>query len=108
MIFVPSGITTAAFSIWRTRARIRGSVTPLGDPGQQPLMMNSVEKFGQVQINHRLIAVPQISRCFGDGGMSAAIGAEPVTAGVKGRLEDRLQNLEHGLLNHPVHDIRNA
>jgi len=33
----------------------------LGDPGQQALMMNSVKKFGQVQINHRLIAVLQIS-----------------------------------------------
>ena len=64
-------------------------------------MMNSVKKFGQVEINHRLITVLQISCCFGNGGVSAAIGAEPVTAGVKGRLEDRLQDLEHRLLNHP-------
>src|SRR5208283_4773663 len=61
------------------------------DPGQQALMMNSVKEFGQVEINHCLIAVLQISRCFGDGGMSAASGAEPVTAGMKGRLEDRLE-----------------
>ena len=80
----------------------------LGDPGQQALMMNPVEKTGQVKIDHRLIAVLQVSRCFGDGGVSPALWAEPVTAGVEGRLEDRLQDLEHRLLNHPVHDVRNA
>ena len=80
----------------------------LGDPGQQALMMNSVKEFGQVEINHCLIAVLQISRCFGDGGMSAASGAEPVTAGMKGWLEDRLHDLEQRLLNHPIDDVRNA
>ena len=49
------------------------------EPGQQALMMNSVKEFGQVQINHRSIAVLQISRCFGNGGMSAAsrLGRKP-------------------------------
>ena len=78
------------------------------DPGQQALMMNSVKEFGQVEINHCLIAVLQISRCFGDGGMSAAFGAEPVIAGMKGRLEDRLHDLEQRLLNHPINDVGNA
>src|SRR5277367_4342560 len=78
------------------------------EPGQQALMVNSVEEFGQVQINQRSIAVLEISRCFSDGGMSAALGAEAVTAGVEGRLEDRLQDLEHRLLNHPIHDVRDA
>jgi hypothetical protein len=31
-----------------------------------------------------------------------------VTAAVEGRFVDWLQNLEHGLLNHPCHDVRNA
>ena len=31
------------------------------DPGQQALMMNSVEELGQVEINHCLIAILQIS-----------------------------------------------
>src|SRR5271154_2778309 len=78
------------------------------EPGQQSLMMNSVEEFGQVQINHRSIAVLQIFRCFGNGGMSAASGAETVTAGVESGLEDRLQYLEQSLLNHPIHDVGNA
>ena len=71
-------------------------------------MMNPVEKTGQVKINHCLVAVLQVSRCFGDGGVSPALQAEAVTAGMEGRLEDRLQDLEHRLLNHPVHDVRNA
>jgi hypothetical protein len=40
--------------------------------------------------------------------MSAALGAEAVTAGVEGRLEDRPQDLEHRLLNHSIQDVRNA
>ena len=71
-------------------------------------MMNSVKEFGQIKINHCLIAVLQISRGFSDGGMSAASGAEPVTAGVKGWLEDRLHDLEQCLLNRPVDHIGNA
>ena len=31
-----------------------------------------------------------------------------MAAGVEGRLEDRLQDLEHGLLNHPIHHVGNA
>src|ERR1035437_3543100 len=39
--------------------------------------------------------------------MSATLRAEPVTAGVKGWLEDRLHDLEHRLLNHPIHNVGN-
>ena len=37
--------------------------------------------------------------------MSATFGAEPVTTGMKGWLEDRLHDLEHRLLNHPINDV---
>src|SRR5271155_3791536 len=40
--------------------------------------------------------------------MSAASGAETVTAGVESGLEDRLPYLEQSLLNHPIHDVGNA
>jgi hypothetical protein len=70
--------------------------------------MNTVKKLGQVDLNDRSIAVLDISLCFGDGSMSAAFGAESVTATVKGRFEDRLHDLEQRLLNHPVDDIGNA
>ncbi len=40
--------------------------------------------------------------------MSTPVGAESVTAAVKPWFEDRFQNLEYGLLNPPVHHIRNT
>jgi hypothetical protein len=46
--------------------------------------------------------------CLGNRGVGAAMRAEAMTAGVEGRLEDRLQDLEHGLLNHPIHYVGDA
>ena len=40
--------------------------------------------------------------------MSTPVRAESVTAVMKPWFEDRLQNLEYGLLNPPVHYIRNT
>ena len=40
--------------------------------------------------------------CLGDRGVGAAVQAEAMTAGVKRRFEDRLQDLENRLLNHPI------
>jgi hypothetical protein len=40
--------------------------------------------------------------CLGDRGVGAAVLAEAMTAGVKRRFEDRLQDLEHRLLPHDV------
>src|SRR5208283_4376197 len=71
-------------------------------------MMNAVKKFGQVKINYRLITSREIAFCFSNGGVSAAVGSEPMTAGMKGRVEDRLQYLEDRLLNRPVNYVRNA
>src|SRR6202034_1594790 len=71
-------------------------------------MMNMVKEFGQIQINHRLISVLEIAGCFGDRGVSATVRAESVTAVVKGRFEDRLQDLEDRLLNRPVDHVWNA
>jgi hypothetical protein len=46
--------------------------------------------------------------CLGDSGVGAAMRAEAMTAGVEGRFKDRLQGLEHGLLNCPIHHVGNA
>ena len=46
--------------------------------------------------------------CLGDRGVGAAVRAEAMTAGMKRRFEDRLQDLENRLLNHPIHHVRNA
>jgi len=37
--------------------------------------------------------------------VGAAVRAEAMTAGMKRRFEDRLQDLEHRLLNHPIHHV---
>ena len=81
---------------------------PLAHPIQQALMMDPVEKFRQVQIHHRPIARFQIPGRFGDRRVGTTVGAEPVTAGMESGFVDRLQNLKHGLLNHPSRHIRNA
>ena len=108
-IFVPSGITTAAFSIRRTKVTYPWVLHALGDPGQQALMMNSVKKFGQVEINHRLISVLQVSRCFGDGGVSArALGGNRDCWDGRSARRSAPMTWSNRLLNRPVHDIRNA
>src|SRR5215469_5870852 len=71
-------------------------------------MMNSVEKFGQIQINHRSITVPEVASRFSDRGVSTSVRSEPVTAVVKGRFEYRVQYLEDRLLYRPVDHVRNA
>ena len=71
-------------------------------------MMDAVKKFGQIQINHRPITSFQVACCFRNGGVSAAIRAEPVTAGMEVRLVERFQYLEDRLLNRPINHIRNA
>ncbi len=81
---------------------------PLPDPTQQTLMMNTVEELGYVYVDNDPASVPNVPFCLGNGSACTATGAEPVAAGVEGRLEDRLQNLEHGLLHHTVHHIGNT
>jgi hypothetical protein len=40
--------------------------------------------------------------------MVSARTCKPVSVRVECRLEDRLQDLEHGLLNRPIHHVRDA
>ena len=68
-------------------------------------MMNSVEEFGQIQINHRSITVPEVASRFSDRGVSTSVRSEPVTAVVKGRFEYRFQYLENRLLYRPVDHV---
>src|SRR5271157_5524645 len=71
-------------------------------------MMNPIEKLRQIQIDQRLIAGLQMLRCLSDRSVSAPTRTEAMAAVMESRLEDRLQNLEHGLLSRPVHYIRDA
>ena len=106
-ILVPSGITGSPqnrrFCGAPAHARFQhvahhGQEPPigdaLGDPVEQALMMNPVEKFRQIKVHHHLISSREVLLCLGDRGVGAAMRAEAMTAGVEGRFEDRLQNFQ--------------
>src|SRR6516164_1906886 len=57
-------------------------------------MMDPVEKFRQIKIHHHLISGLKMLLCLGDRSVGAAVRAEAMTAGMKRRFEDRLQDLE--------------
>src|SRR5215475_4032385 len=71
-------------------------------------MMDPVEKFGQIQVDHRSITVLEVASRFSDRGVSTSVRSEPVTAVVKGRFEYRFQYLENRLLYRPVDHVWNA
>src|SRR5262245_30968029 len=71
-------------------------------------MMDSIEELGEIEIHDRPATGFEMLPCFGDGRRRTALRPEPVAAGVEGRLEHRLQNLEHGLLHDAVHDVWDA
>jgi len=77
-------------------------------PVEKALMMDSIEELGQIEIHNRPVAGFKMLLCLGDGRVRPALRPEPVTAGVEGRLEHRLQNLEHGLLHDPIDHIGDA
>ena len=81
---------------------------PLTNAAEEALMMDSIEELGQIEIHNRLVAGLKVLFRLGDGRVRTALGTEPVAAGVEGRLEHRLQNLEHGLLHDAVHDVGDA
>ena len=71
-------------------------------------MMNSIEELSEIEINNRLVTGFKMPLGFGDGRRRTALRPEPVTAGMEGRLEDRIQNLEQSLLRDTIHDVGNA
>jgi hypothetical protein len=79
-----------------------------GEAIHQALMVDAVEELRQVNVHHRLTSGLQMRLGFGDRRGGAAVAAKTVAARMEGRLEDRLQNLDHGLLRHPVHHVGNA
>ena len=72
---------------------------------EKALMMNTIKELSEIEINNRLITGFKMLLGFGDGRRRTALRPEPVTAGMESRLEDRLQNLEQGLLRDTIHDV---
>src|SRR4051812_49636332 len=71
-------------------------------------MMDPVEELRQIHIHHRPKARFQIPSRFSNRRVGTSVWPESVTAGVESGFVDRLQDLEHGLLYHPGHHVRNA
>ncbi len=70
--------------------------------------MDAVEDLRKVYIDHHPVSVADILLRFGDRRVRPTLGPESMAARMKGRFEDRLQYLEHGLLNPPINHVRDA
>lgn len=70
--------------------------------------MDAVEELREVDIDHHPVSVADILLRLGDRRVRPTCRPESVAARMQGRREDRLQNLEHGLLNPPIDHVRDA
>lgn len=80
---------------------------PLSQTAQQALMMDTVEELRQVDVDRNRASFVQVLRCLGDGRLCTTTWSEAMAAVMKHRLKDRLQHLEHGLLNPAIDDVGN-
>ena len=81
---------------------------PLPEPRQQPLVMDPVEEFLQVQVHDPLVPVVQMLLGRGDCRVTAPPRPETVAPVVEGRFVVRAEHLVHGLLYDPVDHVWNA
>ena len=79
-----------------------------GHAVKKALMMDTIEKFLQIEVHDRSVASFKMCLCFCNGRCCTALGTEAVAAWMKAWLEHRLQNLKRGLLHNPVDHVRNA
>ena len=68
-------------------------------------MMDSVEEFRQVKINHPFVAFLQILLCFGNGCVAAHPGTKAVATLMERRLKVWAEHLQHSLLYNSIDDI---
>ena len=74
-------------------------------PRHQTLMVDAVEEFLEVEIDHPLVPVLQVLLCLGDRRVTAASRSKAMARCVESRLVVRAEHVVHGLLDPPVHDI---
>jgi site-specific DNA recombinase len=77
-------------------------------PRHQSLMVDAVEEFLEVEIDHPVAPVFQIRLRLGDGRVTAPPRSEAMARWVEGRLPVRAEHTVHGLLDPPVDHIGNA
>jgi len=71
-------------------------------------MIDSVEKFFEIKVNHNAVAFGNVSLRLGHRLMGRASRSEAVTMLGKRRVPPLLENLQHGLLDQSVDDTRYA
>ncbi len=69
---------------------------PRGDPRQQAVVSDLVEKFFEIQVNHDAIALGDITLRLGDGLLGGAARAEAVAVLGKRRVPTGLKDLQQG------------
>ena len=71
-------------------------------------MIDPVEKFLDIQVDHDAVALGNIALRLGDGLVGGASRAEAVAVLGKRRVPTRLKDLQQGLLDQSVDDARHA
>jgi hypothetical protein len=86
----------------------RLSVTPRRDARHQAVVIDPVEEFFEIQVNHDAVARGNVSLRLGHRLMGGASRSEAVTVLGKRRVPALLKNLQQGLLDQSVDDARHA
>src|SRR5208282_2726943 len=81
---------------------------PRGNARHQAVVIDPVEKFFEIEVNHHTVAFGNVSLRLGYRLMGGASRSEAVTVPGKRRVPALLENLQHGLLDQSVDDARHA
>jgi hypothetical protein len=81
---------------------------PRGNVRHQAVVIDSVEEFFEIEINHHAVALGDVSLCLGDRLMGGTSRSEAVTVRGERRVPPLLENLQQGLLNQPIDDTGHA
>ena len=79
-----------------------------GDARHQAVVIDSVEKLFEIEIDHDVVALGDVALRLGDCLMGGAHRSKAVTVLGKRRVPPLLENLQHSLLNQSVDDARHA
>jgi hypothetical protein len=80
----------------------------LGDPRRQAVLIDSLERSFEININHDAVALGNVTLRLGCCLMGGAPRSEVVAARGERRVPPLLENLQHSLLNQSVDDARRA
>ena len=81
---------------------------PRGDPRHQHIVIDPVEKFFEIEVNHDAVALGNVALRLGHRLVGGASRSEAVTVLGKRWVPTRLKDLQQGLLDQSVDDARHA